>query len=188
METMRQERTVGVRDFTFVPELTEETLCYTGTVLVDGEPVANARNRGNGAEDVIEVISVEGRERLKEIKQWMDERNRVMTYVWGGGSKTESVETLYDVVGTIVSRMAIAKDFKTQIGRNLIWKSKEDEDGVVRIRPVKGIRKLQKRMSNREIARRNGVTLENVEYFVNDFEELGQITLRVDDKDEVVTY
>lgn len=57
--------------------------------------------------------------------------------------------------------MAIAKDFKTRIGRNLIWRSTEDEDAVVRIRPVKGLRKLQK---------------------------TGELALRLDEKDEVVRY
>lgn len=188
METMTNERTVEVRDFRFVPEMTEETLCYSAVVAVDGTPVAEAMNRGHGAEDRITALGAEERKRLNEIEAWMEERNRTIAYVWSEESKTERVETLDDVIGTIVGRMAIAKDFKTRIGRNLIWKSVEDEEGLVRIRGVKGLRKIQKTMSNREIARTHGVTLENVEYFVNDYENVGELTLRLDDEDQVVTY
>jgi len=185
---MREERTVGVTDFVFVPEMSEETLCYRGVVVIDGEPVARAMNRGHGAQDRIEALGSAERQVVKDMEEWMEERNRTVTYVWSEESETECVETLSDVVGEIVARMAIAKDFKTRIGRNLIWKSTEDEDGHVRIRPVKGLRKLQKTMSNREIARTHGVALENVEYFVNDFEKTGEISLRFDDENKVVMY
>jgi hypothetical protein len=56
--------TITISKLKYMPEMSEETICFTCTVNLDGKPMWRAKNSGQGAETMLEYLKPTSGERI----------------------------------------------------------------------------------------------------------------------------
>jgi hypothetical protein len=62
---------ITIKNFAHQARLSEETLCFTATVCIDGKPAGFAFNRGCGGETIVNITDLEQR-KLHDDEKWSE--------------------------------------------------------------------------------------------------------------------
>ncbi len=100
---------------TFLPG-SEETICYTATLYIDGKRTADASNDGHGGCDLYRPFDAEARKRIDAIEAELATEKVSLGEGWG-----ECSNSLELVVGNLLEQHLAAKQMKSAMSRNVLF-------------------------------------------------------------------
>lgn len=117
--------------------LSEETLCYSATVYLDGKPVMAASNRGQGASDdlwPIDTVPVERVAELRKLAKALFLADPTPFHpddikVEGGGIDLSYLDPLEIIIGRIIDNMEIEKQYKRWCKKSVVFRVEGDPEG-----------------------------------------------------------